>query len=112
MTDTIDVDLKKSGPNSRKARMIAAGGILGALAASTCCIIPLILFSLGVSGAWIHNLAVLSRTTEFLMGANVLTAALVATLGSIVFLAARNFMRMRNHKRKFERGDQRERQTS
>lgn len=36
--------------------MIAAGGILGALAASTCCIIPLILFSLGVSGAWIGNL--------------------------------------------------------
>ena len=112
MTDTIDVDQNQSDPGSRKARMIAAGAILDALAASTCCIIPLILFSLGVSGAWIRNLAVLSRTTEFLMGANVLTAALVATLGSIVFLAARNFMRMRNRKQEFERGDQRERQTS
>ena len=34
---------------------MAAGGLLGALAASSCCILPLILFSLGVSGAWIGN---------------------------------------------------------
>jgi mercuric ion transport protein len=59
MTDTIDVDLNSSDPDSRKARMVAAGGILGALAASTCCIVPLILFSLGVSGAWIGNLTAL-----------------------------------------------------
>lgn len=37
-------------------RLIAAGGLLGALAASSCCIVPLILFGLGVSGAWIGNL--------------------------------------------------------
>lgn len=59
MTDTIDPDRNQSEPDSRKARMIAAGGILGALAASTCCIVPLILFSLGVSGAWIVNLTAL-----------------------------------------------------
>jgi len=59
MTDTLDVDLNKSDPDSRKARMIATGGILGALAASTCCIVPLILFSLGISGAWIGNLTAL-----------------------------------------------------
>jgi mercuric ion transport protein len=59
MTDTIDVDLNPSDPDSRKARMIATGGILGALAASTCCIVPLILLSLGVSGAWIGNLTAL-----------------------------------------------------
>ncbi|MGB7336897.1 MAG: mercuric transporter MerT family protein [Salaquimonas sp.] len=40
--------------------MIAAGGILGAIAASTCCIIPLVLFSLGISGAWIGQLTALS----------------------------------------------------
>jgi len=40
--------------------MIAAGGILGAIAASSCCIIPLILFSLGISGAWIGNLTALA----------------------------------------------------
>ena len=35
--------------------LMAAGGLLGALAASSCCILPLVLFSLGVSGAWIGN---------------------------------------------------------
>ena len=35
--------------------LIAAGGLLGALAASSCCILPLALFGLGVSGAWIGN---------------------------------------------------------
>jgi mercuric ion transport protein len=34
---------------------MAAGGLVGALAASSCCILPLVLFSLGVSGAWIGN---------------------------------------------------------
>ena len=29
--------------------------MLGALAASSCCILPLVLFGLGVSGAWIGN---------------------------------------------------------
>jgi mercuric ion transport protein len=40
----------------RAQKLVAAGGILGALAASSCCIVPLLLFSLGVSGAWIGNL--------------------------------------------------------
>src|SRR3984893_10944783 len=39
----------------QKQRLMAAGGLLGALAASSCCILPLVLFSLGVSGAWIGN---------------------------------------------------------
>ncbi|MBT2131589.1 mercuric transporter MerT family protein [Aliiroseovarius lamellibrachiae] len=59
MSDSINVEVNQTDPDSRKARMIAAGGILGALAASTCCIVPLILFSLGVSGAWIGNLTAL-----------------------------------------------------
>jgi mercuric ion transport protein len=40
--------------------MVAAGGILGALAASACCIVPLILFTLGIGGAWIANLTALA----------------------------------------------------
>lgn len=42
------------------ARLAAAGGLLGALAASSCCILPLVLFSLGISGAWIANLTALA----------------------------------------------------
>jgi len=43
-----------------RTRLVAAGGILGALAASSCCILPLVLFSLGISGAWIANLTALA----------------------------------------------------
>src|SRR5499427_522271 len=39
----------------RGQTLMAAGGLLGALAASSCCILPLALFGLGVSGAWIGN---------------------------------------------------------
>jgi mercuric ion transport protein len=35
--------------------LTAAGGLVAALAASSCCILPLVLFSLGASGAWIAN---------------------------------------------------------
>ncbi len=41
--------------DNRRQKLIAAGGLLGALAASSCCILPLVLFGLGVSGAWIGN---------------------------------------------------------
>ena len=47
-------------PPAGKARWAAAGGILGALAASSCCILPLALFMLGISGAWIGNLTALA----------------------------------------------------
>jgi len=40
--------------------LAAAGGVLGALAASSCCILPLVLFSVGVGGAWIGNLTALA----------------------------------------------------
>ena len=45
----IDAGTKREG-------LVAAGGILGAIAASSCCIVPLVLFSLGAGGAWIGNL--------------------------------------------------------
>jgi len=45
---------------TRRQGLIAAGGILGAVAASSCCILPLALFSLGITGVWIGNLAALT----------------------------------------------------
>ncbi|KMO43011.1 mercury transporter MerT [Methylobacterium variabile] len=56
-------------------RLAAAGGILAALGASSCCILPLVLFSLGVSGAWIGNLTALARYQPLFI------AAAVAFLG-------------------------------
>jgi mercuric ion transport protein len=44
----------------RRQRWLAAGGVLGALASSSCCILPVALFSLGASGAWLGNLSALS----------------------------------------------------
>jgi mercuric ion transport protein len=43
-----------------RQRLVAVGGVLGALAASSCCIIPLTLFSLDIGGAWIGNLTALA----------------------------------------------------
>ncbi|TDW25242.1 MerT mercuric transport protein [Rhizobium azibense] len=36
--------------------LLAAGGIIAALGASSCCVVPLALLALGISGAWIGNL--------------------------------------------------------
>jgi mercuric ion transport protein len=43
---------------------LAAGGVLGAFLASACCIGPLMLLTLGISGAWIGNLTALEPYTE------------------------------------------------
>jgi mercuric ion transport protein len=51
-------DLENTG-ETRRQGLISAGGVLGALAMSSCCILPLVLFSLGITGAWIGNLAAL-----------------------------------------------------
>jgi mercuric ion transport protein len=41
-------------------KLAVAGGLFGALAASSCCILPLVLFALGAGGAWIGNLTALA----------------------------------------------------
>ena len=40
-------------------RIFTGGSVLGAIAMSSCCILPLALFSVGVTGAWIGNLSAL-----------------------------------------------------
>ncbi len=42
-----------------KKSLFTGGSVLGAVAMSSCCILPLALFSLGVTGAWIGNLTAL-----------------------------------------------------
>ena len=42
-----------------KQGWLAAGGLIGAVLASSCCIVPLMLVIVGVSGAWIGNLTAL-----------------------------------------------------
>ena len=54
-----------AGEDRSRTRLIAVGGIFGALAASSCCILPLVLFSLGISGAWIGYLTALAPYKPF-----------------------------------------------
>jgi len=56
---------------SRARGLLAAGGVIGALEASSCCIVPLVLFGLGVSGAWIANLTQLAPYQPYFIAATV-----------------------------------------
>ena len=76
--------LRASGASSAHAQTwLAVGGVLGALAASSCCIVPLVLFALGVSGAWIANLTQLAPYQPFFI------AATAACLGAGYWLVYR-----------------------
>jgi mercuric ion transport protein len=55
--------------NRRRQTVMAAGGLLGALAASSCCIFPLVLFGLGVTGAWIGNFTQLAAYQPYFIAA-------------------------------------------
>jgi len=59
------MDYKKTKSYKATKKIIATGGLLGAIAASTCCVLPVILFALGISGAWISNLVSLARYKPF-----------------------------------------------
>src|SRR5216684_4778200 len=70
--------------SQRRQVLITAGGILGALAASSCCILPLVLFSIGVSGAWIGNFTQLAPYQPYFI------AATIACLGYGYWLVYRS----------------------
>ncbi len=70
-------------PGSKGARGALFAGGLAAILASTCCLGPLILLSLGISGAWISNLTLLEPFRPYFIG-----AALIA-----LFLAYRRLFR-------------------
>jgi mercuric ion transport protein len=59
--------------------MLAAGGIVAALGASACCLLPFVLFALGVSGVWIGNLTALAPYQPLFVAA----AVGVLTLGFV-----------------------------
>ena len=59
-----------------KETLLAAGGVVSAIAASTCCIVPLALVSVGVSGAWIGSLTALAPYQPYFV------AVAIACLGA------------------------------
>lgn len=58
---TLTVDRTDTSVADRPAGKgwLAAGGVMGAFLASACCVGPLVLLTLGISGAWIGNLTAL-----------------------------------------------------
>ena len=52
-------DLPTESSSNGGARGVLMSGGLAAILASTCCLGPLVLITLGVSGAWISNLTLL-----------------------------------------------------
>jgi mercuric ion transport protein len=67
----------------RGPELLAVGGILAALGAASCCVVPFLLFTLGVSGAWIGNLTALEPYQT------VFAAIAVACLGYGLYLVYR-----------------------
>jgi len=55
---------------------LATGGIVGAIIASSCCIVPLVLVMLGLSGAWVSNLTALEPYKPIFL---LITAGLIGT---------------------------------
>ena len=80
--DTNLLQSKEKAANRKGATALFAGGV-AAILASTCCLGPLILVSLGISGAWIGNLTVLEPYRPVFIG-----VALIA-----LFFAARSIFR-------------------
>ena len=60
MSIGVNAGLKDIAQSHDRKRIVAAtGGVIGAVLASSCCIGPLLLITLGASGAWIGNLTAL-----------------------------------------------------
>ena len=53
------------------AMVLSAGGILAALGAATCCVVPFGLFFAGISGAWIGNLTAFKPYQPLFIGVSV-----------------------------------------
>jgi mercuric ion transport protein len=51
--------LSEQSTKTGLGNLAAIGGVTGAVLASSCCVVPLLLVTLGATGAWIGNLSAL-----------------------------------------------------
>jgi len=74
MTSQVDDRTRLAGADASSQnadlgqRLLAGGGVLGAMAASSCCLVPLALFGIGVGGAWIGYLTRLAPYQPYFLG--------------------------------------------
>lgn len=64
-------------PELQQGRGALAGGGFAAILASTCCLGPLVLVTLGFSGAWIGSLTLLEPYRPIFLGAALVLLAFV-----------------------------------
>ncbi len=59
MDSAVKLDTPAKGNTDGYSKATLAGGLLAAIVASVCCVAPLVLVTIGVSGAWISSLTLL-----------------------------------------------------
>jgi len=72
MNSFSDLDKAKPAAESQNGRGALVVGGIAAILASTCCLGPLVLVTIGFSGAWISNLTVIEPYRPFFIGAALL----------------------------------------
>jgi mercuric ion transport protein len=77
-------DQPDSSSLARGQKLAAVGGVIGALAASSCCILPVVLFSLGIGGARVGNFTQLAPYQPYFI------AATLAFIGAGYWLVYRS----------------------
>lgn len=64
-----------AGSGRTRRGLVAAGSVLGALAASSCCILPLALLTLGVGGAWVGGLTAMAPYQPYFLALTIVLLA-------------------------------------
>ena len=74
---TMSMDEPKNAESGKKTtQTLAASGLVAGLLASSCCLVPLLLVSVGISGAWISQLAALAPYQPLFLGISVIALGL------------------------------------
>jgi mercuric ion transport protein len=78
-------DSSESAKTVKTFKWATAGGIVGALGIASCCLLPLVLLSLGLGGAWMGSLAALTPFKPLFI---IVTATLLGYGHYLVYFAS------------------------
>lgn len=62
-------DMEHVSQPGASERWLAAGGVAGAILASSCCVLPLVLVTLGIGGAWMSHLRAVAPLKPYVLTA-------------------------------------------
>ncbi|MBI2753756.1 MAG: mercuric ion transporter MerT [Betaproteobacteria bacterium] len=68
MDSAVKLEVPAKADTDRFSKATLAGGLLASIVASVCCLGPLVLVMIGVSGAWISNLTLLEPYRPVFIG--------------------------------------------